>query len=42
MATPMNDESVEKLLEPFRSAVKIQVKQEKCFIENSMTFIYLG
>jgi len=25
MATPMNDENIEKLLEPFRTAVKIQV-----------------
>lgn len=25
MATPMNDESVEKLLGPFRTAVKVQV-----------------
>jgi hypothetical protein len=25
MATPMNDDNVEKLLEPFRTAVKIQV-----------------
>jgi hypothetical protein len=29
MATPMNDENVEKLLEPFRTAVKIQVQKEK-------------
>ena len=25
MATPMNDEQIEKLLEPFRNAVKLQV-----------------
>jgi len=25
MATPMNDDNIEKLLEPFRTAVKIQV-----------------
>jgi hypothetical protein len=25
MAAPMNDDSVEKLLEPFRAAVKVQV-----------------
>lgn len=25
MATPMNDDAVEKLLEPFRAAVKVQV-----------------
>lgn len=25
MATPINDENVEKLLEPFRQAVKVQV-----------------
>ncbi len=29
MATPMNDENVEKLLEPFRTAVKIQVRKEQ-------------
>ena len=28
MAKPMNDENIEKLLEPFRAAVKIQVKPE--------------
>ena len=27
MATPMNDVEVEKLLEPFRTAVKVQVKK---------------
>jgi len=25
MAVPMNDENVEKILEPFRTAVKVQV-----------------
>jgi len=25
MAEPMNDENVEKILEPFRTAVKVQV-----------------
>ena len=25
MATPLNDEAIEKLLEPFRAAVKVQV-----------------
>jgi len=28
MATPMNDDNVEKLLEPFRTAVKLQVRNE--------------
>ncbi len=33
MATPMNDDNVEKLLEPFRTAVKLQVKPKtKYFI----------
>ncbi len=31
MATPMNDDNVEKLLEPFRTAVKLQVRNEKRF-----------
>jgi len=31
MATPMNDDNVEKLLEPFRTAVKLQVRNEKKF-----------
>lgn len=32
MATPMNDDNVEKLLEPFRTAVKLQVKtKDKIF-----------
>ena len=29
MATPINDEEIEKLLEPFRSAVKIQVSSKE-------------
>ena len=28
MATPMNDDQVEKLLEPFRAAVKLQVNRK--------------
>jgi hypothetical protein len=31
MATPMTDENVEKLLEPFRAAVKVQVRKKEYF-----------
>jgi hypothetical protein len=36
MATPMNDENVEKLLEPFRTAVKVQVSNEKEFFYSKL------
>jgi hypothetical protein len=38
MATPMNDDNIEKLLEPFRTAVKLQVRDEKYSIEISKIF----
>lgn len=34
MATPMNDDQVEKLLEPFRASVKVQVNRILFFYRN--------
>jgi len=45
MAAPMNDENVEKLLEPFRHAVKLQVKKkllEKIIKKSNLFSILLG
>ena len=41
MATPLNDDEVEKLLEPFRTAVKVQVCMEVEFVRG-IFHDYLG